>query len=74
MNKYTNLEHEFTLWFNQLENFGLKSERFFDDITHTPSSGHKWMREAFMAGAKVASGTRPQDKKVPALLMKKRTQ
>jgi hypothetical protein len=67
-----NLDHEFTYWFNQVENFGLKSERFFDEITHKPSKGYDWMKEAFIAGAKAATGISTADKKIPALLIRKK--
>lgn len=72
MRKAINLDQEFTLWFNQLENFGLKSERFYDDIAANPSKGHVWMKEAFMAGAKTAAGITSKSSKIPALLVKKK--
>jgi len=51
---------EFEEWFNQVENFGLKSERFYDDILMCMTCGEdsryafdymvKWMKAAFEAG------------------------
>jgi len=72
MKNKVNLDQEFTHWFNQVENFGLKSERFFDEITHKPSRGYDWMKEAFMAGAKTAIGITPKSSKIPVLLMRKK--
>jgi hypothetical protein len=61
MNK--KLEKSFNKWFNEVENFGLRSERFYDDIMtilYNPNKSASlhfdkmtaWIKAAYEEGAK----------------------
>lgn len=46
---------EFDKWFNEIENFSLRSERFFGDLNDydpgiNPEIVTKWLQAAFQAG------------------------
>lgn len=46
------LDQKFEEYFHQLEGFGLRSERFYDDVKAAdPEMMTRWLRAAFTAGA-----------------------
>ncbi len=53
------LEEEFNNYFNAVEGFHLRSERFYDDVTVKISNDEKielmreWLKQAFIEGAKL---------------------
>lgn len=55
MGQVTNLKEKFLEYFNQLESYGLRSERFYEDYYATESKDPErmveWLEAAFMAGA-----------------------
>ena len=63
------VEQEILEWFNQIESYGLRSERFYDETTHNPARGYEWLKAAFEAGAHAALGQTPaRSPRVAALL------
>ena len=63
----TNLE--FLEWFHEIEAYGLRSERFYDETTANPARGYEWLKAAVEAGANVALGQkRVRGGQVAALL------
>lgn len=49
------LDQKFEEYFHELEGFGLRSERFYDDVrTADPEIMTRWLRAAFEQGAKSA--------------------
>lgn len=56
MGKQVDLDELFNQYFNQLESFGLRSERFYQDYYHSkgtdPDLMTKWLRAAFQEGAR----------------------
>ena len=61
MPEIINLEDEFNSWFNEVEVFGLRSERFFEQINHyrTRESQSElmitWLKAAYLHGIKTAA-------------------
>lgn len=53
MSENTNLIAEFDKWFNEIELYSLKSERFFDDMKRQNSEVEvMWLKAAFIQGAR----------------------
>jgi len=47
------LAQKFEEYFNELEGFGLRAERFYDDVEHaSPEQMKKWLYAAFIQGAR----------------------
>jgi hypothetical protein len=47
-------------WWNEIESFGLRSERFYDSMQHFSNNGQTanievWLRAAFEAGQSLAN-------------------
>ena len=61
MPKIINLEDEFNSWFNEIEAFSLRSERFYEEINHyrTRESQYEliitWLKAAYMHGVRTAA-------------------
>lgn len=50
-------ETRFSEWFNEIESYGMRCERFYDDVTIPDEVRRvimvtKWLREAYSQGAK----------------------
>jgi hypothetical protein len=42
----------FTEWFHEIENYGTRSERFFDELTNaSPERIEEWMKTAWQLGS-----------------------
>jgi hypothetical protein len=55
MNNITDIEEIFEEWFNELEGFSYRSERFWDDFYYASRSGDtdciiKWLKSAVQIG------------------------
>lgn len=60
---------EFLEWFHEIEAYGLRSERFYDETAANPARGYEWLKAAFDAGVHVALGqTLVRKPQVAALL------
>jgi hypothetical protein len=68
----TETELKFLEWFNEIESFGLRSERFYDEVTHKPSRAYEWLKAAFEAGADSRFPRAVITKQLPALFLPKR--
>lgn len=63
--------YNFLDWFNEIEAYGLRSERYYEETTGNPARGYEWLKAAFEAGAHAALGqtaTPASRKQVAALL------
>ena len=57
MSEIFNVDKAFDEYFNEVENYGLRSERFFEDVQHAFVKGDtevivKWMKASFEMGAR----------------------
>lgn len=52
MNGKFDLEKSFNEWFNEVEAFGLRSERFYDECDPPNELFEKWLKAAYEQGAK----------------------
>lgn len=53
---FTNLNESFEKYFNELEGYHLRSERFYEELrSMTPERMVEWLRAAFIEGAKCAA-------------------
>lgn len=61
MSEIINLEDEFNSWFNEIESFGLRSERFYHELNCYCTREIKsdlmldWLKAAYMHGIKTAA-------------------
>lgn len=61
-------KEKFSKWFNQIESFGLKSERFYDDLDDVKTGKISsnilinWLEAAFEAGAEAKAKEIAEDK------------
>ena len=60
MNKQFDVESAFNQYFNKVESYGLRSERFFEDVKYAfvkdnPKALIEWMKASFVMGAKAAA-------------------
>jgi hypothetical protein len=61
--------YDFLDWFNEIEAYGLRSERYYEETTGNPARGYEWLKAAFEAGANTALGrTTTRSPRVAALL------
>jgi hypothetical protein len=45
-------------WFNEIENYGMRGERFFEELDYMSKERLKdWLRAAFECGRSVSSGS-----------------
>ena len=66
----TETELQFLEWFNEIEGFGMRSERFYDDYSrHDVVNNVKWLKAAFEAGFEARFGRSATNKRLPALLL-----
>ena len=60
MNKRFDVESAFDQYFNEVESYGLRSERFFEDVKYAfvkdnPKALIEWMKASFEMGARAAA-------------------
>lgn len=60
----TDYDKIFSDWFNELESYGMRCERFYDDASIQDAFRRdviltKWLREAFMQGVKASEHLLP---------------
>ena len=56
MPEIINLEDEFNSWFNEIETYCLRSERFYEELpSMTSHQMLDWLKAAYMQGAKIAA-------------------
>lgn len=60
MNKRFDVESAFNQYFNEVESYGLRSERFFEDVKYAfvkdnPKALIEWMKASFVMGARAAA-------------------
>ena len=60
MNKQFDVESAFNQYFNKVESYGLRSERFFEDVKYAfvkdnPKALIEWMKASFVMGARAAA-------------------
>ena len=56
MSKIINLEDEFNSWFNEIELYCLRSERFYEELpSMTSHQILQWLKEAYLHGIKTAA-------------------
>lgn len=70
----TEMELQFLEWFNELEGFGMRSERFYAEYQQRDSVNTvKWLKAAFEAGFEARFGRTATVKQLPALLQPRKT-
>ena len=61
MSEIINLEDEFNSWFNEIESFGLRSERFYQELNCYCTRENQaelmlsWLKAAYLHGIKTAA-------------------
>lgn len=61
MSEIINLEDEFNSWFNEIESFGLRSERFYQELNLYCTRENQaelmlsWLKVAYLHGVKTAA-------------------
>lgn len=56
MPEVINLEEEFNSWFNEIEVYSLRSERFYEELpSMTSHQILEWLKAAYMHGVKTAA-------------------
>ena len=56
MSKIINLEDEFNSWFNEIEMYCLRGERFYEELpSMTSHQMLQWLKEAYLHGIKTAA-------------------